>query len=151
MVVAGPGVAEAAVSDARVGLQDVGQTLLELAGADPLGQIDGRSFAPVLASPHDTAGYQQGFAEYFGGRYIISQRLLWDGDWKLVHNGFDYDELYNLADDPFEMDNLANDPAYAERLEAMTRRMWQIVVESGDHSLFNTHYPSMRMAAAGPG
>ncbi len=94
---------------------------------------------------------QLGFAEYFGGRYIISQRLLWDGYWKLVHNGFDYDELYNLADDPFEMNNLAQEPTCAEQLQAMTRQMWQIVVESGDHSLYNTHYPSMRIAAAGPG
>ena len=150
LVMAGPGVAAAAVSDARVGLQDVGQTLLELVGARPLSDIDGRSFAPVLASPHDTAAYRQGFAEYYGGRYIISQRLLWDGDWKFVHNGFDYDELYNLAADPYEMNNLAQDPTCAERLETMTRRMWRIVVESGDHSLFNTHYPSMRIAAAGP-
>ena len=151
LVVAGPGVAKAEVSDARVGLQDVGQTLLDLVGAQPLGKIDGRSFTPVLASPQDTSDYQQGFAEYFGGRYIISQRLLWDGDWKFVHNGFDYDELYNLAADPFEMNNLAQDPAHVERLAAMTRRMWEIVVESGDHSLFNTHYASMRMAAVGPG
>ena len=129
----------------------MGETLLELVGAQPLGQTDGRSFAQVLASPHETSAYQQGFAEYYGGRYIISQRLLWDGDWKLVHNGFDYDELYNLAADPFEMDNLAQDPAYAERLKAMTRQMWRIVVETGDHSLFNTQYASMRMAAVGPG
>ena len=60
-------------------------------------------------------------------------------------------ELYNLAADPFEMNNLAQDPAHAERLAAMTRRMWEIVIESGDHSLFNTHYASMRMAAVGPG
>ena len=151
LVVAGPGVTASAVSDARVGLQDVGQTLLELAGGQPLPDIDGRSFAPVLADPHDTSDYQRGFAEYFGGRYIISQRLLWDGDWKLVHNGFDYDELYNLADDPYEMNNLAQEPTCVEQLQAMTRQMWQIVVESGDRSLFNTHYPSMRIAAAGPG
>ena len=151
LVMAGPGVVGPEVGDARVGLQDVGQTLLELTGAQPLPDIDGRSFAPVLASPHDTSDYKQGFAEYFGGRYIISQRLLWDGDWKLVHNGFDYDELYNLADDPSEMNNLAQEPACAEQLQAMTRKMWQFVVDSGDHSLYNTHYPSMRIAAAGPG
>ncbi len=150
MVVAGPGVADAAVSDARVGLQDVGETLLEMAGAQPLGEIDGRSFAPVLARPHETADYQEGFAEYYGGRYIVSQRLLWDGDWKFVHNGFDYDELYNLAEDPYEMNNLAQNPAHAHKTEEMTRRMWQIVVESGDHSLYNTHYPTMRIATGGP-
>ena len=152
VVVAGPGVAAGSeVSHARVGLQDVGQTLLELVGAQPLDGIDGRSFAPVLASLHDTSAYQQGFAEYYGGRYIVSQRLLWDGDWKFVHKGFDYDELYNLAVDPYEMNSLVQDPTCAETLRTMTRKMWRIVGASGDHSLFNTHYPLMRIAAAGPG
>ncbi len=150
LLMAGPGVAESAVTDARVGLQDVGQTLLELTGARPLQEIDGRSFAPVLANPHDTTAYQRGFAEYYGGRYIVTQRLLWDGDWKFVHNGFDFDELYNLAEDPYEMTNLAQDPAYAQTVQAMTRQMWRIVIESEDHSLYNTHYPPMRIAATGP-
>lgn len=150
LVIAGPGVAQAAMTDARVGLQDVGQTLLELVGAQPLPAIDGRSFVSVLANPQETATYQQGFAEYYGGRYIVTQRLVWDGDWKFVHNGFDFDELYNLSADPYEMNNLAQDPAYAQQLQTMTRQMWQMVVESGDHSLYNTQYPSMRIAAIGP-
>ena len=143
--------AAAAVSDARVGLHDLGQTLLELVGAPPLEDIDGSSFAPLLASPQNTSAYRQGFAEYYGGRYTLTQRILWDGDWKFVHNGFDYDELYNLAADPFEMNNLAQDPAHARRIQAMTRHMWSVAVESGDHSLTNTHDPPLRIAAAGPG
>ena len=67
------------VSHACVGLQDVGQTLLELVGAQPLDGIDGRSFAPLPASPHDTSACLQGSAEYYGRRYVVSQRLLWDG------------------------------------------------------------------------
>ena len=81
VVVAGPGVAAGSeVSHACVGLQDVGQTLLELVGAQPLDGIPGRSFAPLPASPLDTSACQQGYAEYYGRRYVDSQRLLWNGD-----------------------------------------------------------------------
>lgn len=150
LIVAGPGVSAGGESDARVGLQDVGQTLLALTGTAPLPDIDGRSFAPVLADPAATEDFQTGFAEYYGGRYIFTQRILWEGDWKFVHNGFDFDELYNLAADPYEMSNLAADPSYSEQLQALTRQMWQIVGESGDHSLHNSHYPILRLAAVGP-
>ena len=51
LVMAGPGVAPAAVSDVRVGLQDVGQTLLELVGAPPLNDIDGSSLRPCWPVP----------------------------------------------------------------------------------------------------
>ena len=79
--VAGPNVAaDSEVSDARVGLQDVGKTFLELVGAQPLDGIPGRAFAPLPASPLDTSACQQGYAEYYGRRYVVSQRLLWNGD-----------------------------------------------------------------------
>jgi arylsulfatase A-like enzyme len=134
-----------------VGLHDVAPTLLDLLGMEPIGSPDSRSFAPALANPeaHDHQ-YTRGFAEYFGGRYMLTQRVTWDGPWKYVHNGFDFDELYNLDDDPHEMNNLAAEPAYQDRLVQMAGRMWQRIRETGDHSLLETTYPILRMAPVGP-
>jgi hypothetical protein len=38
---------------------------------------------------------------------------------KLVFNGFDFDELYNLDDDPYEMRNLACDAECVDRVREM--------------------------------
>lgn len=152
MVMAGPGVAQGQTSSARVGLHDVAPTLLELLGMEPIGAPDSRSFAPVLANPlAQDQQYTKGFAEYFGGRYMLTQRVTWDGPWKYVHNGFDFDELYNLQNDPYEMKNLAGESAYQDRLNQMAGQMWERIRQTGDHSLLDSYYPILRMAPVGPG
>ena len=71
-------------------------------------------------------------------------------EWKFVFNGFDFDELYNLADDPWELTNIAALPEHADRVRNMMRGMWRRMHETGDTTLLNTHYHSMRFAAVGP-
>lgn len=151
LIISGPGVAEGFSSDALVSIADVCPTLLELCGAAQIGAPDSRSFAPVLADPVGKSHlFDTGYAEYNGGRFIFTQRVLWKGDWKFVFNGFDFDELYNLADDPSEMTNLANDPAYQDQVERMMAGVWQIARDTNDNILVQTHYSPMRFAAVGP-
>ncbi|HJN18443.1 MAG TPA: sulfatase-like hydrolase/transferase, partial [Armatimonadota bacterium] len=152
MVFAGPGCAQGATSDARVGLQDVCPTLLELAGVEAIDVPDSVSVAPALADPVvESPNFQHGYAEYYGVRYWWTQRIIWDGDWKLVWNGFDFDELYNLADDPYELRNLADDPAHADRLRAMMAQAWKVVRDTDDHPLLGSQYAILRLAPYGPG
>lgn len=151
LIVAGPGVARGAASAARVGLHDLCPTLCDLAGAQPIHNADCRSFAGLLADPAADAHWQRGFAEYHGTRQLLTQRILWDGPWKLVHNGFDFDELYNLETDPHELHNLAADPAYADQLRRLMALAWDFMKRTNDHTLVKTHYPPLRLAPLGPG
>ena len=80
----------------------------------------------------------------------MTQRIIWDGPWKLVWNGFDFDELYHLDDDPYEMHNLIDDPGLQDRVTALMRYAWQVVRDTGDRALFNSHYPILRLAPVGP-
>lgn len=160
LVMSGPGIAAGQVTDARVGLHDLYPTLLDLSRLAPTGseltsnsaiaERDARSFVSVLQTPDQCGDFQQGFAEYFGGRLILTQRVLWDGDWKFVFNGFDFDELYHLGDDPDELHNLAACPEHQPVVKRMTSAMWRKVEATGDHSLFNSHYPVLRIGAVGP-
>ncbi len=152
LVIAGPGVKAGAVSDARVGLHDLCPTLLELAGLEPIGAPESRSFRRVLRDPGGESGaYSRGYAEYYGTRYWLTQRVVWDGAWKFVWNGFDDDELYNLADDPYEMTNLASQRARQRRVRRMMRLAWRIVRDTDDHPLGRSQYAILRLAPFGPG
>ena len=150
LLVAGPGIAQRVQTPARVGLHAVGPTILEWAGADPLPSVDAVSFAELCAEPTRAEDYTEGFAENHGNRFALSQRILWDDEWKLAFNGFDFDELYNLDRDPNETRNRAADPECAQVLRALTAKMWRHIRDSGDQSLFNSHYYTMRTAAVGP-
>ena len=155
LIVSGPGIASGLETDALVSLADVCPTLLEIAGAPPIDVPDSRSFATLLSDPAGQAeGFDTGYAEYHGGRFVFTQRVLWQGPWKFVFNGFDFDELYNLDDDPYELTNLARDfardPAHQERIRAMMTEMWRIMRDTGDRAVVETHYPPMRVAAVGP-
>jgi arylsulfatase A-like enzyme len=151
LIVAGPGLAQDAVTDALVSIPDLCPTLLELAGARPIDAPDSRSFAPLLADPVAQApGYDTCYAEYYGNRFLTTQRILWRGPYKLVFNGFDYDELYNLDEDPHELKNLGQDPAYEGQRREMMAGIWQIVRDTGDRALLETHYSPMRFGVVGP-
>mgnify|MGYP001173176804 CR=1 FL=1 len=94
--------------------------------------------------------FDSGYAEYHGTRFPLAQRIYWQGDWKFVFNGFDFDELYNLAADPAEMRNLVGDPEQADRVRSMMSEIWTRLENTGDRALLNSHYYSMRFAAVGP-
>jgi len=134
----------------KTSLVDVGPTLLDLCGAEPLEPCHGRSLCPVLDGTADPADWQDAYAEFFGQRFVYTQRLVWHGDWKYVFSPGGIDELYNLAEDPSEEHSRAADPACRDVLTGMCRRMWRKMKGIGDDSLFNTHYATLRTAPVGP-
>jgi arylsulfatase A-like enzyme len=151
MVMAGPGVSNGQVSDARVGLHDLCPTLLSLVDLDIIDVVDSKSFASVVRDPEGASGnFKKGFSEYHGGRYRVTQRVVYDGGWKLVMNGFDFDELYNLDDDPYEMTNLIYVVEHRDQLRNLTKYMWQVIRDTGDRALWNSQYPVLRVAPFGP-
>jgi len=151
LIVRGPGI-KRGIEDCRTmtSLVDLAPTILDLCGADPLPRAQGRSLRPVLDGTADPADWEDAYAEFFGQRFVYTQRVTWHGDWKYVFSPGGVDELYNLASDPHERHNLAEDPAHREVLIDMCKRMWRKMKEIGDESLFNTHYATLRTAPIGP-
>lgn len=148
LVIKGPGVPAGVVVDEPVSLLDLAPTLVRLLTGKGF-ECHGRDLAGYwrddTARPAPTA-----FAEFHGQRLGYTQRVLWLGRHKYVFNGFDFDELYDLEADPFELENLAAEPAYAQTLRDMAARMWGIVRNTGDETLGNAQYGMFRFLPTGP-
>lgn len=146
LIMAGPGITHGRCR-ATVNLHDLCPTLCEIGGADAIRSADSKSLMPQLSDPDADAGVA--YSENHGTRYRLTSRVLWDGPWKFVFNGFDFDELYHLENDPGESVNLADDPAHQDRCRAMMKAIWDRVRETGDRTLLETHYFSMRLGIVG--
>jgi len=119
---------------ARVGavtsLLDVGPTLLEMAGAELLPQVAGRSLVGFLGEGETPAGWPDcALAENVvtSGRERPG-RMVRQGKWKLnLYHGYDQPQLFDLEGDPEEFRDRAGDPACAgirEELLARVREGW---------------------------
>jgi hypothetical protein len=77
-----------------------------------------RNFNPhlhrgILAGyPHGQAGWLSFYDKYKAGNLSVEQAAFWQRPQPV-------EELYDTTADPWEVKNLANDPAHAERLKAM--------------------------------
>ena len=114
LIVAGPGVAQGAVSDALVSLHDLAATFLDYAAAPPLPAMDARSLRGVLEGTTDQ--HRDCVLSALG-----EWRMLFDGRHKLVVTGSDAAELlYDLREDPFECSDIAQQqPEIVERFHRM--------------------------------
>ena len=131
-----------------VSLLDLVPTLVQLTTGDKF-PGHGRSLLPLLKGMEHN-WQSEAFAECHGQRFNYTQRVLWSGDDKYVFNGFDEDELYDLAADPHEMHNLVGDPARRPVLESMSARMWEIMHQTGDSTMTQAQYGMFRFAPVGP-
>ncbi|MCB0155580.1 MAG: hypothetical protein KDF65_12360, partial [Anaerolineae bacterium] len=149
LILTGPGLPAGQQLDQVVSLLDLGPTLTGLTTGDAFAG-HGRSLLPLLRG-ETSAWPDEAFAECHGQRFNYTQRILWQGQHKYVFNAFDeWDELYDLAADPYEMRNLAAEPAGRPLLERMAGRMWQIIRETDDRTMHQAQYGMFRFAPVGP-
>ncbi len=132
LIFAGPGIPHGQ-SDALVYLFDLFPTICQLAGAPVPAVVEGHSLLPIIEHPDSKV------RDYLFGAYKDCQRMIRDERWKLLEynaGGVRNTQLFDLANDPDEIHNLADDPQYAaerrrlEKLLAQARQELNDPVES---------------------
>lgn len=116
-MVVGPDITPGARNETPIYLQDVMATSLELAGDSNRDGVEFKSLMPLLSGEADS------HYDVIYGAYMERQRMVTDENWKLIHYPTaGVVRLFDLADDPLEMNDLANEPEHAaKRLELQTR------------------------------
>ncbi len=148
LIVAGPGISGQHQVEQIVSLLDVAPTLVQLTSGNNF-PCHGRSLLPLLGS-ENSEWQSEAFAECHGQRFFYTQRTLWRDNYKFIFNGFAEDELYDLAADPHELRNLAQDSAFQPVLEQMAGRMWEIARQTHDFNMVQAQYGMFRFAPVGP-
>ena len=148
MILSGPPVAQPGRTIPQwASLLDVYPTVLDAAGAelDPAA-VHGRSLLPLLRG-EEVQWRDEAFVEFFGlGNLSATLLTCRHGDLKYGWNCTSRDELYDLAADPYETVNRIDDPAYADAVGQMRRRIEAFMERTGHRSLQGFRVTALRGA-----
>jgi arylsulfatase A-like enzyme len=119
VIISGPGIPQNRVTDALVYLFDIYPTLAELCGLPAPEGIDGANLNPVIK------GEKKGVREALYTAYRNTARAVRTTDgWKLIsYPRRNFMQLFHLENDPLELNNLAGNPQYQQKLNEMKTLM----------------------------
>ncbi len=115
---------------------DLAPTFLEFAGCPKPDNMQGSSFASILRGRN--SNWRKSFMyEYFQEQYapgIVTMVGVRTERYKYIeypNQAGDINELYDLKKDPYEMQNLINDSAYAAKLKELETELKRLKKETG--------------------
>lgn len=123
MIVKGPGVPAGKVVDQPVSTIDIGPTLFDLGGAAPMLPQHGKSLRPLGETTDATRDFAMSEWELLPNRVgvALSLRCVRTRTHKLTMDmRSETGELYDLINDPDEMQNVFENPDYSEIRQELT-------------------------------
>ena len=127
-ILAGPGVKEPGlVSDALVSSVDLAPTILDLAGLEVPDYMQGKSMADWYRTGK---GPDQPYLYMGLHDNHNAWRAVWDGQYLL--SMLDYQLFYDHSKDPYELDNLYDNPEFSDKRKEYESILINLAKETGD-------------------
>ncbi len=76
--------------------------------------------------------YQKGRIQTDNPDAVCKAAMVRTHDWKYIRRAADTDELYDMVNDPGELENLIDRPEHREKQQELESRLLQWFVETGD-------------------
>ncbi len=136
LIIRGPGIPKNQTVEGQVSNIDFAPTILDFANAKPGRTMDGVSLVPTMKDPSkrpDRALELEALTRLFASDTIPTNR--WDGPYRGVRTDrYTYFvwsengdvELYDRKKDPYELQNVASDPAYAGVAKRLAGKLAQL-------------------------
>ncbi|MBE3085297.1 MAG: sulfatase [Bacteroidetes bacterium] len=133
-----PGITEpGSVNEDMVSNIDFAETFLDMAGVKVPSDMQGRSMVPVLKGKTPANWRKEHYYHYYEypGSHMVKRHYGMSTErYKLIHYYYDIDEweLYDIKEDPQEMKNVYNDPAYASVKADLHKRLTKLMAKYKD-------------------
>jgi len=130
LVIGGPELPRAKTCDSLCYLLDIFPTLCDLTGVPTPTLVEGTSLAPLLKNPHARVRDSVLLAYRHFQRGVRTER------WKLIlYNveGKQTTQLFDIQNDPWELKNLAGDPAQSARIRELRTLLRDWMKKTDDH------------------
>ncbi len=144
LMVKGPGAPPGKRIATPVYLQDIMPATLELAGVRRPDHVQFKSLMPLVRGdavrPYDAI---------YGAYLDVQRSVQQDGYKLLLYPKIRKVLLFHVKDDPHEMTNLADDPAYGTLIGKLFARLLELQEETGDELDLKSVYPELQRRRAG--
>ena len=135
----GPGVPQGKSSESFSYLLDIYPTLCGMLGVTPPERVEGHDLSPIWR------GEKKQVRDSIFLPYQSAQRSVRDDRWKLcVYPKINHRQLFDLKNDPHELNNLIDDPQHAKVRDRMLAKLQQWQTEMGDELPLSSEKPGAK-------
>jgi arylsulfatase A-like enzyme len=140
------------VSDGMILNVDFAPTILDAVGIEPHPEIQGRSFVQLMIGEQPTDWRESMYYRYYYSHFETEPHYgIRTYAHKLIYfNRIDHWELYDLENDPLEMNNVYDDPKYKQVINKLKDELNRLQTELDDDPNDNGDNPNVGALAPAP-